>query len=57
MLWLKELYIQLYYENGGCEPLASDALKVSFVDFISESYSWSFDYRAGLLQYQWKLVF
>ena len=29
MLWLKELYIQLYYENGGCEPLASDALRVS----------------------------
>lgn len=28
MLWLKELYIQLYYENGGCEPLASDALRV-----------------------------
>lgn len=46
MLWLKELYIQLYYENGGCEPLASDALKVSFVDFILENYSWSFDYRA-----------
>lgn len=30
MLWLKELYIQLYYENGGCEPLASDALRVSW---------------------------
>lgn len=28
MLWLKELYIQLYYENGGYEPLASDALRV-----------------------------
>jgi hypothetical protein len=28
MLWLKELYIQLYYENGGCEPLASDAIRV-----------------------------
>lgn len=46
MLWLKELYIQLYYENGGCEPLASDALKVSFVDLNSKSYSESFDYRA-----------
>lgn len=31
MLWLKELYIQLYYENGGCEPLASDALRVSLM--------------------------
>lgn len=29
MLWLKELYIQLFYENGGTEPLASDALRVS----------------------------
>ena len=28
MLWLKELYIQLYYENGSCEPLASDSIKV-----------------------------
>lgn len=28
MLWLKELYIQLFYENGGCEPLASDAIRV-----------------------------
>jgi hypothetical protein len=28
MLWLKELYIQLFYENGGYEPLASDALRV-----------------------------
>ncbi|KAG5673905.1 hypothetical protein PVAND_003906 [Polypedilum vanderplanki] len=27
MLWLKELYIQLFYENGGCEPLASDAIR------------------------------
>ena len=33
MLWLKELYIQLYYENGGCEPLASDALRVSLHTF------------------------
>lgn len=32
MLWLKELYIQLYYENGGCEPLASDALRVSLLE-------------------------
>jgi hypothetical protein len=30
MLWLKELYIQLYYESGGCEPLASDAIRVGF---------------------------
>lgn len=28
MLWLKELYIQLYYENGSSEPLASDSIKV-----------------------------
>lgn len=28
MLWLKELYIQLYYENGSTEPLASDSIKV-----------------------------
>lgn len=29
MLWLKELYIQLYYESGGSEPLATDAIRVS----------------------------
>lgn len=29
MLWLKELYIQLFTEGGGCEPLASDAIRVS----------------------------
>ena len=29
MLWLKELYIQLFSEGGGCEPLASDAIRVS----------------------------
>lgn len=29
MLWLKEQYIQLYFEDGGCcEPLAADAIRV-----------------------------
>jgi len=34
MLWLKELYIQLFYENGGCEPLASDAIRVCEYFFV-----------------------
>lgn len=33
MLWLKELYIQLYYENGSSEPLASDSIKVFYKIF------------------------
>lgn len=29
MLWLKEQYMQLYFEEGGCcEPLAADAIRV-----------------------------
>lgn len=47
MLWLKELFIQLYYENGGCEPLASDALRVSVLDksrlYMTEFHSINFN--------------
>lgn len=28
LLWLKELYVQLYFENNG-QPLVADAIKVN----------------------------
>lgn len=33
LLWLKDLYIQLYFENKG-QPLVADAIKVTTTRFV-----------------------
>lgn len=34
IIWLKEQYLQLYYEEGCCGPLTVDAIRVRLCAFV-----------------------